>query len=95
MSNRRKLRHSNIRQDVTLLDGRKPPSAYTPAELRRMLVTDGVKRYIGGTQELAYLRWFTAAITRIGGETGPGAEQAIKDLDAEVYALCGQHLRLQ
>lgn len=90
MSNRRRMRRRGV-----VLDGRRPPESYSPHELHRMLVADGVKRYIGGEQELVYLRWFTTAVTRIGGETGPGAEAAIQSVDAEVYTLCGQHLRLQ
>lgn len=94
MSNRRTPRR-RTRRDPYGLDDRKPPDAYTSAELHRMLVADGVNRWIGGRQELAYLNWLTAACIRIGRVDGCGPEEAFVRVNLEVVELTGRPLRVQ
>lgn len=58
---------------------RKPPAAYSARQLHDMLVRDVSKNRAPGGPGIEGLGWFTAAIIRIGEQTGRGAEQAMTD----------------
>jgi len=64
-------------------EGRMPVEAYTADELHRHLVADAVKRHA------THLPWATAAYTRIGRQTGKGAEAAYQAVLDEVETLTG------
>lgn len=67
-------------------EGRMPVTAYTAAELHRMLVEDAVKSHA------TFLPWAVSAYQRIG-ERGHGAEAAFVAVLDEVEVLTG-HRRM-
>lgn len=65
-------------------EGRRPPDAYTAAELHQFLVADAVKLHATD------LPWFVAACDRIGKQERIGAEGAYQRVVQEVRALTGR-----
>jgi hypothetical protein len=65
-------------------EGRKPPDAYTTAELHQFLVADAVKLHATD------LPWAVAAYDRIGRVERIGAEAAYQRVYQEVRSLTGR-----
>lgn len=68
---------------------RKHPSKYSAAELRQMLVDDGVKRIPLGGQGVDGVNWMLRAIERIAGLERKGQEDVFAEIKAEIAAETG------